>query len=52
MSRISSAETIQIRATNNIYTVLVAAALVVDLVALIAVITRYNTLYGQMPWAG
>jgi hypothetical protein len=46
MSRISSAETIQIKPTNNIYTVLVASAVVVELVALIVLITRFSTLYG------
>ena len=50
MSRISSGEPIQISATNNVYTVLAASAVVVTLVALIVLCVRYSTLYGANIW--
>jgi hypothetical protein len=50
MSRVSPGEPIPISATNNIYTVLVAAAVVVVLVALIVLCVRFNTLYQAWPW--
>ena len=51
MSRVSSGDQIQISATNNIYTVLVAAAVVAELAALIVLLVRYSSLYGGMPWS-
>jgi len=50
MSRVSSGEPIQISATNNVYTVLAAAATVVVLVALIVLCVRYHNLYGLNIW--
>jgi hypothetical protein len=50
MTRVSPGEPIPISATNNIYTVLVASAVVVELVALIILIMRYHTLYDKMIW--
>jgi hypothetical protein len=51
MSRVSSGGPIEISATNNIYTVLVGAAVVVVLVALIVLCVRYNSLFQAWPWA-
>jgi hypothetical protein len=51
MSRVSSGEPIPISATNNIYTVLAAAAVVVVLVALIVLCVRFHSLYPPYwPW--
>lgn len=51
MSRVSPGEPIPISATNNIYTVLVAAAVMVELIALIVLCVRHSTLYNVMPWS-
>ena len=50
MSRVSAGEPIQISATNNIYTVLAGAAVVVVLAALIVLCVRFNSLYNAWPW--
>jgi len=52
MSRISPGDPIQISATNNIYTALVGAAVVLVLVALIVLCMRFHTLYDPAwPWS-
>ena len=40
-------ETIVIRPTNNIYTALLAVAVVLDVVALLAVMFQYNNVFGK-----
>ena len=50
MSRISGGEQIEVKATNNIYTVLVGAAVVVELVALIVLLMQHKELYTKFPW--
>ncbi len=44
MSRIAAGETIEVRPTNNIYTVLAIIAVVMNLIALIVLYMRGNTL--------
>lgn len=46
MGRMSGGETIIVRPTNNIYTVLVGAAVVVEIVGLILLIMQAKTLLG------
>jgi hypothetical protein len=50
MSRVSPGEPIPISASNNIYTVLAAAAVVAVIVALVVLFVRHSHLYGAMPW--
>ena len=47
MSRIGTADTVVVRPTNNIYTVLVVAALLCTLGALLALWLRAETVFGQ-----
>ena len=52
MSRISAGESrIEIKPTNNIYTVLVASAVVVEIVALVVLIMRNATLFDKSLWS-
>ena len=44
MSRITSADTIEVRPTNNIYTVLVIVAVLVQIIALVALYMRASDL--------
>jgi hypothetical protein len=46
MSRIGSSDTVVVRPTNNIYTVLVIAALLIVLGALLALYMRAETVFG------
>ena len=50
MSRVSAGEQIEIKATNNIYTVLAASAVVVEIVALVVLFMRHQTLFGTNIW--
>ena len=45
MSRAASGETIVLRPTNNIYTVLVIAAVILQLIAIIAIAMRHAELF-------
>ena len=47
MSRMTSGQPIEVRPTNNVYTVLVAVALLIQLVGLVAMVMRSSTLYGD-----
>lgn len=47
MSRVSAGEQIEIRPTNNIYTVLVVAAVVVEIVAFVVMYMRHTTLFDK-----
>ena len=47
MSRMGTADTVVVRPTNNIYTVLVIAALLVTLGALLALWMRASTVFGE-----
>ena len=45
MSRAAAGETIVVKPTSNIYTVLVICAVVVELVGIIAIAARHNDLF-------
>lgn len=45
MSRLSSGNVQYVRASNNVYTVLVAIALVVEIVGFVVLIMQANTLF-------
>ena len=45
MSRVASGETIVLRPTNNVYTVLVIAAVIVQLIAIVALAMRHAELF-------
>ena len=47
MSRIGSSDTVVVKPTNNIYTVLVISALLVTLGALLALYMRANSVFGD-----
>ena len=47
MSRMGTADTVVVRPTNNIYTVLVIAALLCTLGALLALWLRAESVFGQ-----
>ncbi len=52
MSRMSSgAEQIVVRPTNNVYTVLVAVAIVVEIVGLVSLWMQSTALYGANPFS-
>ena len=51
MSRVAAGEQIEIKPTNNIYTVLAAVAVVVEIVALVVLYMRNNTLFGVPFWS-
>ena len=46
MSRVAAGEQIEIKPTNNVYTVLVVVAVVVEIAAFVVLFMRHNTLYG------
>jgi uncharacterized membrane protein YkgB len=52
MSRLSAGEPkqIELKATNNVYTVLVAVSIVVVIVALVVLYQRSETLFQAKPW--
>lgn len=50
MSRIGSGEQIVVRPTNNVYTVLVISAVVVQIIAFVALIMRASAL--KIPFFG
>ncbi len=45
MSRAASGETIVLKPTNNIYTVLVIAAVILQLIAIVAIVMRHAVLF-------
>ncbi len=45
MSRAASGETIVVKPTNNVYTVLVISAVIVQIIALVAVAMRHAQLF-------
>ena len=47
MSRAASGETIVLKPTNNIYTVLVIAAVIVQLIAIVAIAMRHAALFPE-----
>ena len=47
MSRIGSSDTVVVKPTNNIYTVLVISALLITLGALLALYMRAGTVFGE-----
>ena len=47
MSRAASGETIVLRPTNNIYTVLVIAACILQLIAIVAIAMRHAALFPE-----
>ena len=52
MSRVSSrSDQIVVRPTNNVYTVLVAVAIVVEIVGLISLWMQSTALYGANPFS-
>jgi hypothetical protein len=48
MSRAASGETITVRPTNNVYTALAAAAVIVQIIGLIALFMRAGAVGGLM----
>jgi hypothetical protein len=48
MSRIGSGEQIQVKPTNNVYTALAFAALIVQLIALVIIYVRANDVGGLL----
>jgi hypothetical protein len=48
MSRIGAGEQIQVKPTNNVYTALAAAAVIVQLIALIVIYIRANDVGGLL----
>jgi hypothetical protein len=46
MSRAGTSDSVQIKPTNNIYTVLVAAAIVAELIGFIALFLSYAQVFG------
>jgi hypothetical protein len=46
MSRIASGEQIQVKPTNNVYTALAAAALIVQIITLVVIFMRANDVGG------
>ncbi len=46
MSRMSGGEQIIVRPTNTIYTALIAACVVAEIIGLIALFVRHQTLFG------
>lgn len=52
MSRVSSgAEQIIVRPTNNVYTVLIAVAIVVEIIGFISLWMQSTSLYGANPFS-
>ena len=47
MARTAAGDRIVVRPANNVYTVLVAIALVVEIVGFIALTTRHTEIFGQ-----
>lgn len=47
MSRFSTPEQIPVRATNNIYTALVVACVVAEIIGLIALYMQHETVFGK-----
>jgi hypothetical protein len=47
MSRIGTSDTVVVKPTNNIYTVLVISALLVVIGSLLALYLRANTVFGE-----
>ena len=45
MSRAASGETIVVKPTNNVYTVLVIASVIVEIIAIIALAMRHAALF-------
>jgi len=48
MSRIASGEQIQVRPTNNVYTVLAAVAVIVQVIGLLAIFMRAQDIGGLL----
>ena len=46
MSRISPADRIEVRPANNVYTVLVAVSVVIEIIAFVALFMRHQQLFG------
>jgi len=46
MSRAATGDVVTVKPANNIYTVLVIAAVVVQIIGLVSIILRYQTLFG------
>lgn len=50
MSRSAAGEPIAIKAGNNVYTVLVVVATLINAIALAVLFLKYNTVFGEWPF--
>jgi hypothetical protein len=52
MSRAATSDVVPVKPTNNIYTVLVAAAIVAELIGFIALFLSYTDVFGGSIFSG
>lgn len=52
MSRAITGDVVTLKPTNNIFTVLVVVATLVEVIGLVIVLVQYNNVFGHQIWAG